>query len=148
MPRKALIKAVDTFVNHNSFVDGAIAPFLFVGCETGGHAFIRHSAARHKMPQYLKNCYIEFLWNREYFPTDDDGLTQLIVLINYMFRFDTSLIQVRKNIKSQNDFEYVMKHTESAFQKIQDFLFDEMKRQYQIASQGFDQSSGRYFCKS
>ncbi len=135
MPIKAtLIKAVDNFVKHNSVVDGVTAPFLFVGCESGGHAFIRNSVICRRMPQYLKNCYIEFLWNREYLPIEEDMLEhiQLCKFINRMFLFDKSLIQVRMKIKSIQEIEYVRQNTESALQKIQAFLFDEIKRQYEM----------------
>ena len=130
MPAKALIKAVETFVNHNKVVDGVTAPFMFVGCESGGHAFIRRSVLLSKIPQYLQEIYIGFLWNTTYHPIWDINL--ISVMINYMFQFDKSLTTVRNYIKSKKDYEYVILHTKTALQKIQDFLFDETERQYRI----------------
>lgn len=136
MPSKALLKAVETFVNHNTAVDGHTAPFMFFGCDSGGHAFIRHSVIHSSIRPSVERCFIGFLTNTMYPPYDNDNdevsCPQLCTLINYMFQFDKSLACVRDLIKSEKDFEYVLKNTVPTLQKIQDFLFYELERQFRI----------------
>lgn len=139
MPSKALLKAVEMFNNAN-LTDGVTAPFIFRGCESGGHAFIRHSIFLSRIKPFVQRCYVGYLMDQMYPPwndneEEDDDLIlcpELCTLINYMFMFDKHLKNVRQNIKSKKDWDYVIEHTATVLENVEKYLVIELDRQYRI----------------